>query len=139
MSLDQESALARLSKEPVARLATISPSGTPHIVPITFAVDGEFLFTMVDQKPKTTTNLRRLSNVDRNPDVSLLVDVYNADWTRLWWVRVDGEADVVESGSNWSIAQRLLMEKYHQYLADPPMGPAIVISIDKLTWWEWSP
>ncbi len=108
-------------------------------MPVTFAVDGEFLFTMVDQKPKTTTALQRLTNIAQQPVVSLLVDNYDADWSQLWWVRIDGEASVVESGLNWSLAQRLLMSKYPQYLADPPIGPAIVVAIERITTWEWSP
>jgi PPOX class probable F420-dependent enzyme len=139
LNTDQAAALDRFSKEPIARLATVSTSRKPRIVPITFAIVGEFLFTMVDQKPKTTMHLHRLENIAQNPEVSLLADEYDTDWTRLWWVRIDGEAAVVESGSNWSIAQRLLMEKYHQYLTDPPMGPAIVVAVNDVTWWEWSP
>ncbi|HEY5889874.1 MAG TPA: TIGR03668 family PPOX class F420-dependent oxidoreductase [Acidimicrobiia bacterium] len=139
MSFDRESALARLSAELVGHLATTTPSGAPHIVPITFAVEGAFLFTIVDQKPKSTTSLKRLTNIGHQPMVSVLVDEYHDDWTRLWWVRVDGEASVVESGSNWSLAQRLLMSKYHQYVADPPVGPAIVVAIERVTSWEWAP
>ena len=139
MSPDRESALARFSAEPVGRLATITPSGAPHIVPITFAVEGEFLFTMVDQKPKSTTSLQRLINIAQKPLVSVLADKYDDDWTRLWWVRLDGEASVVESGSNWSLAQRLLMSKYPQYITDPPIGTAIVVAIEQVTSWAWVP
>ena len=62
----------------------------PHLVPITFAVDGDALYSAVDAKPKSTRALRRLANIAANPAVSVLVDHYDDDWTRLWWARADG-------------------------------------------------
>jgi PPOX class probable F420-dependent enzyme len=118
-------------------MATVSSDGAPQIVPITFAVDGGFLFTMVDQKPKTTTSLQRLRNVEANPAVSLIVDHYDDEWTKLWWVRFDGDAAVERSGSDWSLARRLLAAKYRHYSEQPPEGPAIVVAIERTTWWEW--
>ena len=80
---------------PVARLATASPAGVPHLVPVTFAcVAGadDWLVFAVDHKPKTTTRLRRLANIESNPSVTFLVDEYDDDWSRLWWVRADAQA-----------------------------------------------
>jgi PPOX class probable F420-dependent enzyme len=94
----------RFTESPVARLATVTPGGRPHLVPVVFALvtdpqgaedaeDAEdVVYTAVDAKPKTTRRLRRLANIEGNPEVSLLVDHYADDWTRLWWVRVDGVA-----------------------------------------------
>src|SRR5207244_611648 len=76
----------------VARLATIGAGGKPHVVPITFAVDGDTIYFAVDAKPKRTTDLKRLRNIAANSSVSVLVDHYEDDWTKLWWVRVDGTA-----------------------------------------------
>lgn len=139
MSLDRATATELFGRSPVARLASVKPGGGAHIVPVTFALDGAFLFSMVDHKPKTTSSLRRLENIGDNPSVSMLVDHYEEDWSKLWWVRIDGEAAVVESGSNWSMAQRLLMGKYPHYAAEPPIGAAIVVAIEKVKWWEASP
>ena len=69
----------------VARLATVSATGQPHLVPVTFAVDGDMIYTAVDHKPKTTTRLRRLANIAANPQVTLLADHYADDWDQLWW------------------------------------------------------
>ena len=76
----------------VARLATVSGDGSPHLVPIVFAAVGERLISSVDDKPKDTAQLRRLDNIAVNPFVSVLVDEYSDDWTQLWWARADGWA-----------------------------------------------
>ena len=83
----------------MARLATIGPGGRPHLVPITFALDGDTIYTAVDQKRKVTTRLQRLRNVATDPRVSVLADHYDdEDWSSLWWVRADGAARVVTPG-----------------------------------------
>ena len=80
----------------VARLATVDEQGRPHVVPICFAVDGDLLYTAVDAKPKRTRELRRLRNVEANPAVEVVIDHWDEDWSRLWWVRLSGQARVVE-------------------------------------------
>jgi PPOX class probable F420-dependent enzyme len=123
----------------VARLATVDRRGQPHIVPVTFALvgDGQRLVTAVDQKPKSTTDLRRLRNVGENPRVSLLGDHYSDDWRELWWVRVDGAATVIASGAERDLAVDALMAKYSQYRDDPPEGPVIDVMIESWTGWEF--
>src|SRR4029453_4312281 len=71
----------------VARLATVRPDGRPHVVPITFPLVGDAGGSAVDQKPKTTLALARLANLAVHPVASVLVDHYDDDWARLWWVR----------------------------------------------------
>ena len=80
----------RFAAARVARLATADAAGRPHIVPITFAVDGDVVYSAVDAKPKRRTALKRLANIAANPAVALLVDHYADDWNELWWVRADG-------------------------------------------------
>jgi PPOX class probable F420-dependent enzyme len=119
----------------VARLATTNPDGTPHIVPVVFAVAGETVWTAVDEKPKTTTALRRLDNVRARPRLSLLVDRYADDWSALWWVRADGSGtvlDAAEAGDGLTA----LVEKYEQYQRRPPPGPVLRIEVTR--WASWS-
>ncbi len=123
---------ARLFEARVGRLATAGTDGRPHVVPITFAFDGESLFFAVDAKPKRTTDLKRLRNIAANPAVSVLVDHYEDDWTRLWWVRVDGTARIVEDTAP---ALEVLARKYEQYRRTRPPGPVVAISIDRMTGW----
>jgi PPOX class probable F420-dependent enzyme len=120
----------------VARLATVDPAGRPHIVPIVFAVSGGTIYTAVDAKPKRHARLRRLANIAAEPRVAVLADHYDEDWSALWWVRADGEARLVDAGSDEARrAIELLVERYPQYRLSPPPGP--VIAIDVQSWRSW--
>lgn len=121
----------------VARLAT-SAGSTPHVVPFTFAVDGDVVYTAVDAKPKSTTNLRRLRNIRDNPAVALLADHYDEDWASLWWVRADGLAHVVTGTEAMARPIRLLADRYPQYAASPPGGPVIAIQVARWSGWSAS-
>ena len=126
----------RLDAAPVARLATVRPEGTPHLVVITFARDGDRLVTAVDQKPKRTSALQRLRNIEVHPDVSLLVDHYEDDWAQLWWVRVDGVAEVVTEEPRRAELLPPLVAKYPAYRDEPPAGPVLVIDVRRTTSWR---
>ena len=97
--MSPEEARRRFAAARVARLATAGADGSPHIVPIVFAVartaGRDLIYTVVDAKRKRTTALRRLANVAENPAVSVLVDHYEEDWTALWWARADGVGRVL--------------------------------------------
>jgi PPOX class probable F420-dependent enzyme len=138
MRLEREAALIRFGAARVAALATSRPSGAPHVVPVTFAIVDEVIYSMVDRKPKTTTALQRLDNIEAHPRVSLLVDHYDEDWSALWWVRADGDATVSEERVDLAVARSCLQEKYPQYRDQPPGGPAIRIEITGVTSWEWT-
>lgn len=119
----------------VARLATADGQGVPHLVPVVFALRGDVVVIAVDHKPKRTTNLKRLRNIEANNRVSLLADHYDEDWTQLWWVRVDGTARVLH-GDERTEPLRWLTDKYPQYADRPPDGP--VIHIDVTAWHGWA-
>jgi PPOX class probable F420-dependent enzyme len=124
--------LPSLDDARVARLATVGPDGRPHVVPVCFAAEGSTLYTAVDEKPKRTRRLRRLENIERDPRVEVLVDHYEDDWSRLWWLRLRGTARVVEHDER---ALELLVSKYPQYRRQPPRGPFVVVSIsDRIEW-----
>ncbi len=118
--------------EPVARLATIRPDGSPRVVPICFALEGDTLYTAVDEKPKRTRRLARLDDIERDPRVEVVIDRYDDDWTQLWWVRLRGRARVVERNER---ALELLCAKYPQYRERPPQGPFVVVEIDERIDW----
>ena len=126
---------ARVAGARVGRLATVRASGAPHQVPFCFVLDGDVLYSAVDAKPKRTDRLRRLDNVAAEPRASVLVDHYEEDWSRLWWVRVDGRARELPPGDEADRARALLAGKYEQYRAAPPAGP--VLRIDLLRWAGW--
>ena len=119
----------------VARLATVDADGRPHVVPICFVLDGDLLYTAVDEKPKRTRRLQRLANIEANPTVEVLIDRYEEDWSRLWWVRLRGTARIVQDRH----AVDLLVAKYPQYRERPPAGPVIAVTIEERSEWTASP
>jgi PPOX class probable F420-dependent enzyme len=120
----------------VARIATVDASGRPHVVPICFAIEGDTLYTAVDEKPKRTRRLKRLANIEANPHVEVLIDDYDDDdWSRLWWVRLRGVARIVDDRH----ALELLAAKYPQYRDQPPAGPVIAVTIEERSEWRASP
>jgi PPOX class probable F420-dependent enzyme len=120
----------------VGRLATVSPDGRLHLVPICFVLAGDVLYSAVDEKPKRSRRLQRLENVRARPHVAVLVDHYEEEWSRLWWVRLRGTGRVVEHGPEFEASLGLLAEKYEQYGQQPPGGPVLAIRIDE--WRGWS-
>ena len=133
-----------------AILATVAPSGAPRLVPVCFAVAAEddrlgrpVLYSPIDEKPKVSADPHALSRVQDLlvlPDVSLLVDRWDEDWTRLAWVRVDGRGVLLEpqphEREEHATAVALLREKYPQYathrLEDRPI---IRIVVDRSRSW----
>jgi PPOX class probable F420-dependent enzyme len=130
-SWPRATAEARLAAARVGRLATVTPDGRPHVVAVCFALHEGRIYTAVDAKPKAKRALQRLENVRATGRASLLVDHYEEDWARLWWVRVDGAAEVIDSDE----AIDVLAAKYEQYRADRPSGPVIAIAPER--WRSW--
>jgi PPOX class probable F420-dependent enzyme len=135
--MDPDEARALLASARVARLATADAEGRPHLVPITFAVDGDDIVTAVDHKPKRTSGLRRLANIEANPRVSVLADHYEDDWSRLWWARADGLARVADPGSaEHERAVSRLAARYPQYQERRPSDAVILISVSRWSGWR---
>ena len=139
MTAAEEALRRRAATAPVARLATVAEDGRPHLVPCCFALDGDVAYSVVDHKPKRSTALRRLDNIRAHPEVCLLVDHYEDEWSRLWWVRLDGSARILEDGPEHASAIALLCAKYPQYSATPPSGAVVAIDITACRSWSSSP
>ncbi|WP_089249551.1 TIGR03668 family PPOX class F420-dependent oxidoreductase [Rhodococcoides kyotonense] len=134
MKIDDE--IGQFSTARRAQLSTVNSDGTPHLVPIVFAVADGSIVTAIDWKPKSTQKLRRLENIRADPAVSLIVDHYDEDWTELWWIRASGSARIVDVDTpDGSVAIDALVAKYDQYASAKPQGPAIIVS--GLTWRSW--
>jgi PPOX class probable F420-dependent enzyme len=125
----------RFGAAQIARLATVRPDGRPHIVPVVFALDGDRISMVVDEKPKRSSDLQRLRNVRANPEVSVLVDCYDDDWSQLWWVRADGHARVIEAGPEHEAATRLLTAKYAPYRTTQTFATAVIIDVTGWSGW----
>jgi PPOX class probable F420-dependent enzyme len=132
----------RLKQARVARLATIDADQRPHIVPICFAFDGKVFYTAIDQKPKRTSaqRLTRLRNIRSHPRVALLIDHYEDDWSRLWYLLIRGQAKLLPASERRQRAGALrrLRAKYPQYargmLTDE--APIICIRPQQAHWWQ---
>ena len=101
----------------VAHLATAGADYAPHVVPICFVLDGDTLYSVIDRKPKraAATELKRVRNIIANPRVSVLMDHYEEDWNRLWYVLMRGTASILHNGPEHDRAIELLWRKYTQY------------------------
>jgi PPOX class probable F420-dependent enzyme len=125
----------RFAASPVARLSTVRPDGGPHVVPIVFALDGDTVFSAVDAKPKRSTHLQRLANVRAEARCALLVDHYDDDWRRLWWVRADGTGEVIDVPPVGHPGIQALVQRFPQYRDEPPSGPLLVVTVQRWTGW----
>jgi PPOX class probable F420-dependent enzyme len=142
VNLAEDEARSRLTMARVARLATVDARGSPHLVPITFAVRADRIVTAVDHKPKRTTDLARLRNLRAHPRVCVLADHYEERWEALWWVRADGVARILaggDEGAEREAALDLLAAKYPQYRLHRPEVPVISVRVERWTGWGWNP
>jgi coenzyme F420-0:L-glutamate ligase / coenzyme F420-1:gamma-L-glutamate ligase len=133
----------RLHEARIARLATADASGRPHAVPVCFAYDGSAIYTALDLKPKRVNpeRLARVRNIRENPHVAFLIDEYSEDWTRLWYVQVRGQAQLLgsEESAERAHALKLLRSKYRQYTGGLLPEEAPVIRIEPLSITAWEP
>ena len=126
----------------VARLGTADRAGQPLVVPVCYVFDGRACFSAIDAKPKRVDvrQLRRLRNIAENPRVSLTVDRYDEEWSRLCWVIVQGRADILTDGPERAVAVDRLLAKYVQYRAmglDRQGATVIRIAPEKVLSWRW--
>lgn len=128
---------AKASAAPVARLATrAAVDDAVDLVPVTFVLVGDRFVSAVDHKPKTTRALARLANVRAHGTATALVDHWDDDWTRLWWVRLRGRAEVVEVDHPMvHDAIDALVDKYPPYRIVRPAGPCVVVHVDDVRGW----
>lgn len=133
-------ALELLRDARVARLGTADAEGQPLVVPVCYAFDGAGLYSAVDDKPKRTRALRRLRNIAENPRASVVIDVYDEEWTRLRYVIVEGRADVLERDAERARALDLLAAKYPQYAARGLLAadaPVIRVLPERVLHWRY--
>ncbi len=100
-----------------------------------FVLEGDTLYSAVDRKPKRSSKLRRIENARARPDVTILVDHYEEEWGRLWWIRLRGHARILDQGEERKRALTLLEQKYPQYRSEPPDGPVLAVDLTELREW----
>ena len=107
-------------------------------MPVTFAWwRGRAVWAVDDVKPKRGGRLRRLDDLAADPRVSLLADHYSDDWTKLWWVELQGTAALLE-GEAAAAALDALSARYRAYATNRPPGPVVAITPMRWSWWSAS-
>ena len=110
-----------IHKARVARLATVDLECIPHLVPVVFVFDNDrgFYFIPIDEKTKRSRpeNLKRVRNIKENPNVALLIDEYNEDWTKLYFIMIQGMASII-GGKKLDENEMSLLEKAHKLLCN---------------------
>jgi len=127
-----------LAQQRIAHLATADRRAAPHVVPVCFAVLERTLYITIDEKPKRrpAAALKRLRNIAENPAVAVIVDRYDEDWTRLGWVMLRGQAEILREGREHRDAQALLRSRYPQLGAmEIAKYPVIAVRIERTTSW----
>jgi PPOX class probable F420-dependent enzyme len=135
-------ALERAAAARVGHLATVRPDGSPHVVPVVFALVAEsgrvIVYWAVDAKPKRSPRLARIENLRANPAAELVVDGYEEDWERLWWVRLRGAGRVVDDPAERRAALARLAQKYPRYRSAPPEGHVVAVDVSAVASWSAS-
>jgi PPOX class probable F420-dependent enzyme len=119
----------------VARLAYLDGDGHPRVLPVTFAVAGDAIWSAIDEKPKRAAEPARVEYLRRRPESALLVDEYNDDWSRLLWVQLMGRVDVLPASSAPE-AMAALAAKYADYARRPPPGPLLRLTVERALSWR---
>ncbi len=138
MTILTERQAALLNETPIGHLATADADGRPHVIPFCFACNGRHIYSALDAKPKrgSLRSLRRVRNILANPQVSLAIDHYEADWSKLWYLLVHGRAELLEPGDEQAAAIALLRAKYPQYREMELDGnPVIKITPERAAGW----
>ena len=124
-----------LASERVARLAYVDDDEHPRVLPVTFAVADDAVWSAIDEKPKRTPEPARVAYLRRRPEAALVVDHYDDDWSRLAWVQLLGRIDVIPtSGSPEAMAA--LAAKYEQYAERTPPGPLLRLTVERALHWR---
>lgn len=136
-------ALGLLESSPLGHLAYLDDRDHPRVLPVTYALSGDALWTAIDRKPKEVPpeRIARVRYLRRRPEATLCVDHYEDDWTRLAWVQAIGSVEVVELGAgngNGAVdtALEALTQKYTAYRTEPPDGPLIALRPERVLCWR---
>lgn len=128
-----------IHKAKVARLATVDKA-QPYLVPVVFVFDHESFYIPLDKKSKKVkpAKLRRVKNIEKNPNVALLIDEYSHDWSKLFFVMVLGKASTIgkEQGEVLAKVHKLLLAKYPQYKRVGIGESCIIIHPQKMIFWK---
>ena len=104
-----------IQQQRVARLATADAEGHPHVVPVCYAFDGArfYIAARREAQARRRRQLKRVRNIEARPEVSLVIDRYEDDWSRLGYVQVAAHAELLgPDDAGHAAAIVLLRERY---------------------------
>ncbi len=130
-------AAALLEEARVAHLGLLDGDGRPRVLPVTFARVGGELWSAVDDKPKRRAGdeLARIRWLRAHPESALTVDRYDDDWSRLAWVQVIGNTEVLDVAGRAAVLAALAA-RYAPYRERPPRGPLVCVHPRRVVWWR---
>ena len=119
-----------------SRPPSADSAGRPHVVPVCLAYRDGRIYIAIDEKPKRSLRLKRLRNIEENPQVSIVFDSYAEDWSRLGWVMIRGTAAIIDGGQEHELAVAALLERYEQYRSMTLEGrPVISVTVERVSSW----
>jgi PPOX class probable F420-dependent enzyme len=124
-----------LAAERVGRLAFIDEEDRPRVLPVTYALLGDSVWSAIDDKPKRAAEPARLRYLRRRPEAALCIDRYSDDWSRLAWVQLLGRVDILPAGES-TAALEALSAKYEAYRERTPPGPLLRLSVERALSWR---
>ena len=124
-----------LNRERVGRLGLLDDEGRPRVLPVTFAVAGDAIYSAIDRKPKRAGEPARVRYLRRRPEAALTVDHYEDNWSTLSWVQLLGRVELLDPADDES-GMSALVAKYEPYRDDPPPGPLLVLLPERALHWR---
>jgi PPOX class probable F420-dependent enzyme len=128
-------ARAELEGGRVARMAYLDANGQPRVLPVTYALADGAVWSAIDRKPKVKDVPARVEWLRREPRAGLCVDVYDDDWSKLAWVQLVGEVDVLDLDDG-PAGLDALVDKYAPYADEPPQGPLLRLEVERSMSWR---
>jgi PPOX class probable F420-dependent enzyme len=119
----------------VGRLAFLDDEDLPRVLPVTYAVLRDSVWSAIDDKPKRAAEPARVRYLRRRPEAALCVDRYSDDWSRLAWVQLLGRIDVISAAES-SEALEALAARYEPYRERTPPGPLLRLSVERTLSWR---
>lgn len=139
-----------MNTAPVGRMATVSPDGTPYVVPLHFAFEGNRIYAHCAPEGKKLDNLRSNSAVcfeaDEVIDVKIVHDKPCASDTYYRSVIATGKAAIVQDPGRKLDILQALMDKYSQGRKYGEMTPEAIaktclieIVVEEISGKAWLP
>ena len=139
MEIFEDDAWERVRSARHGVFGTLHPERGVDLVPVVYAVTADRkVFLPVDTvKTKRTTRLRRLANIELDDRCTLVVENYDDEWSKLWWVRIHGTAEYID-GTDLDQFRPLLAAKYRQYESAGSVVGGLCLDPSEVTGWAAS-